>query len=422
MWWCSARQKHEIPGISFRQTGNWTPEDEIFGINCRNVAPEQRKCFPREKRNFIPSKRTFSTVRDHLNWDLVNQTVEIYLNNELINKDIKHNLLTNLIICVNMQKEISKAEYLAGRQHSPCEYFSEIMGGKLMYFKIEKFYYHSKISEYVQSMTKIKQWLINQNREFENYIESLISSELNYHSLDYIQIQTAKRIKTRAGSYIKTPIVIEKNKGIVNIKNKSDNLCILWCLLAHKYYHTITHNKKSEVSTYKKYFDEIIQPEDIKYPIDIQNDIPKFEKLNNIKINVFIYNGSYEEDYDRNKITILYNNMDRNENTINLLLLEDENKHHFVWIKDLSKLICMNTHKHKKRNWCCQCLNFSHESEDKLNEHMKLCMNNEAVKTILPEKNKEDWNGNREDIIKLKNFGNTFAHPFSVFLDLENQE
>ena len=42
MWWCSARQKHEIPGISFRQTGNWTPEDEIFGINCRNVAPKQR--------------------------------------------------------------------------------------------------------------------------------------------------------------------------------------------------------------------------------------------------------------------------------------------------------------------------------------------------------------------------------------------
>ena len=106
------------------------------------------------------------------------------------------------------------------------------------------------------------------------------------------------------------------------------------------------------MSTYKKYFDEIIQPKDIKYPIDIQNDIPKFEKLNNIKINVFIYNGSYEEDYDRNKITILYNNMDRNENTINLLLLEDENKQHFVWKKDLSKLICMNTHKHNNRNWC----------------------------------------------------------------------
>ena len=110
------------------------------------------------------------------------------MNNELINKDIKHNLLTNLIICVNMQKEISKDEYLAGRQHSPSEYFSEIMENKLMYFKIEKLYYHSKISKYVQSMAKIKQWLINQNREFENYIKSLISSELNHHRLDYIQI------------------------------------------------------------------------------------------------------------------------------------------------------------------------------------------------------------------------------------------
>ena len=42
------------------------------------------------------------------------------------------------------------------------------------------------------------------------------------------------------------------------------------------------------------------------------NDITNFEKLNSTKINVFIYNGSYEKDYDRN------------ENTINLLLLENE--------------------------------------------------------------------------------------------------
>ena len=155
------------------------------------------------------------------------------MNNELINKDIKHNLLTNLIIGFNMQKVISKVEYLSGKQHSPDKYFSEIIGGKLSFFRIEPFYYHSKISEYVQSMAKIKQWLINQNREFENYIESLVTSKLIYHSLEFIQIQTAKRIKTRAGSYIKTPILFEKNKGIVNIKNKSDDLCIIWCLLAY---------------------------------------------------------------------------------------------------------------------------------------------------------------------------------------------
>ena len=134
-----------------------------------------------------------------------------------------------------MTKMIKKDVYLAGRQHSPSEFISDIRGGKLIYFQIFKFYYHSKITEYVQSMAKIKQWLINQNREFDNYIEALVTSKLFFHSLDFIQIQTAKRIKTRAGTYIKTPIIFEKNKGIVNIKNKSDDLCIIWCLLAHKY-------------------------------------------------------------------------------------------------------------------------------------------------------------------------------------------
>ena len=35
----------------------------------------------------------------------------------------------------------------------------------------------------------------------------------------------------------------------------------------------------------------MIQQKDIQYPIDIQQDIPKFEKLNNIKINVFDYDA-----------------------------------------------------------------------------------------------------------------------------------
>jgi len=90
-----------------------------------------------------------------VNWDLVNQTVEIYLNNELINKDIKHNLLTNLIICAHMQKEISKAEYLAGREHSPNEYFSEIIGGKLTFVKIEKFIIIQKLANMFNQWQKL---------------------------------------------------------------------------------------------------------------------------------------------------------------------------------------------------------------------------------------------------------------------------
>ena len=53
---------HEIPGISFRQTGNWTPEDEIFGINCRNLAPAKREILSHRNGRFPPFETTLRLV------------------------------------------------------------------------------------------------------------------------------------------------------------------------------------------------------------------------------------------------------------------------------------------------------------------------------------------------------------------------
>ena len=41
---------------------------------------------------------------------------------------------------------------------------------------------------------------------------------------------------------------------------------------------------------------------------------------------------------------------------------------------------------HCKMYWCSQCVKAAAVSQEKLNEHLKLYMNNEAVKAILPEK------------------------------------
>ena len=54
-----------------------------------------------------------------------------------------------------MAKVIDKAEYRVGSVHSPSVCISDIIRGKLMYLKIGKFYHHSKISEYVQALTKV---------------------------------------------------------------------------------------------------------------------------------------------------------------------------------------------------------------------------------------------------------------------------
>ena len=73
------------------------------------------------------------------NRDLIISTVEIYLNNELINKDIKHNLLANLIICFNMQMVTSESVYNHYKQESPDKYIAKIMECKVLYFEIVTF-------------------------------------------------------------------------------------------------------------------------------------------------------------------------------------------------------------------------------------------------------------------------------------------
>ena len=83
------------------------------------------------------------------------------------------------------------------------------------------------------------------------------------------------------------PEKIQNKKAVVNPQNKTDNKCLIWCLLMVKYYDKLKTHKKCQVEYYNKYLNEIIEPQGQEYPINIQKDIPKFEKFNDIKIVVF---------------------------------------------------------------------------------------------------------------------------------------
>jgi len=106
------------------------------------------------------------------------------------------------------------------------------------------------VSEKLVSNQQIKQWSIYQMDEFLKHIENPQKSNLIFHKINFLRIQYSKGEITRVGSYIQTPKILKAKNGIVNIRNKSDDMCIIWCLLANKYFNTITHNKKSETSTY----------------------------------------------------------------------------------------------------------------------------------------------------------------------------
>ena len=141
----------------------------------------------------------------------------------------------------------------------------------------------------------------------EHISKSITTSNSTYNGMNYIKIQTMKSNKTRAGSYIQLPDKIANKKACINIKNEKDDECIIYCMCAHNH-PDVNHASSSD--TYKKFKHEIIKPEGILYPIDILKDIPKFEKLNKIKINVFEYDKDFEN------LQIIYNTRTRNNNVI----------------------------------------------------------------------------------------------------------
>ena len=108
-----------------------------------------------------------------------------------------------------------------------------------------------------------------------------VESASIFDSIKKITVKMFKYHDIRAFSYCKLPKSFCNSKSLVNIQN-NDNYCFLWSILAHKYK---VDNHREKVSHYENPFHELIQG-DIQFPMKIE-DIPTFERLDNLNINVF---------------------------------------------------------------------------------------------------------------------------------------
>ena len=100
-----------------------------------------------------------------------------------------------------------------------------------------------------------------------------------------IDLRVATHDPTRAGSYLQLPKKICESNSVLNIQNK-DNLCALWCILAHLFPKYRTDERRQFTPhAYREHMDEI-DTGDLKFPLRIR-DIGKLERLNNLNINVY---------------------------------------------------------------------------------------------------------------------------------------
>ena len=142
-----------------------------------------------------------------------------------------------------------------------------------------------------------------------------------------MNITISKYQPLRGCSYIVLP-----KSTCINVKNK-DNNCLRWALRSALF---PADNHIYRISSYPS--EDGFNFDRIDFPTPI-NQIKKVEKQNKMAINVFGY---------ENKAIVSYQLSDQPASIarINLLLIYEESKSHYVWIKDLNKLLSDQTKHH----------------------------------------------------------------------------
>lgn len=181
--------------------------------------------------------------------------------------------------------------------------------------------------------------------------------------------------------YIPTPESILKKAAIINPQNNDEN-CFLYCILIH-----LKHLKWNDldkwggwwgVKKYEKHLHELKLGDSIQMPMQLQ-DITKFEKLNNLYINVY----GIDEEGDLNIFPLrICPDIDDNFNTvINLLAIIGEKHNHYTYIHNFKRLVSSSSETPK---WFCPyCLEGFIKTYSSAKNIFKLHKENCYARTII---------------------------------------
>jgi len=182
----------------------------------------------------------------------------------------------------------------------------------------------------------------------------------------------------------------------------TDNQCFKWCI-ARALIPAKREIEKSpdRITKHLRKQAESLNFKGIEFPMNLQA-IDKFERLNpEISVNVFGFDNI-------TKVYPLRISKFKGQKEIDLLLLENK---HYCLVKNLSRLMSMQTSKrHGEIVICRRCLNHF-PNEKALEKHEENCQNHEAIKIVLPE------NGS---VLQFKNHKHSMRVPIVVYADFES--
>ena len=137
----------------------------------------------------------------------------------------------------------------------------------------------------------------------------------------------------------------------------------------------------------------------IEFPVQ-EKDFDKIEVKNNICINVF--------GYENELVFPIYVSDQKFEDSMDLLLLIDDDKSHYVYIKDFDRFMFHKT-KNKNKKWFCKSCLQCFSSENVLIKHKENCLSINGKQSVKLEKG----------IIKFENYFKQIPVPFKIYADFE---
>ena len=145
-------------------------------------------------------------------------------------------------------------------------------------------------------------------------------------------------------SYVKLPAELKiPKKGLIIIKN-NDQKCFLWC---HDRHVNPVKIRPERIRQTDKELVNDLDYDRIEFPVR-EKDFSKIETKNNICINVF--------GHENRLVFPIYISDQKFEDSLDLLLVIDEDKSHYVYIKDFDRFMFHKTKNKNKKYFCKSCL------------------------------------------------------------------
>ena len=188
----------------------------------------------------------------------------------------------------------------------------------------------------------VNEMIAHMKRQIKN--PALLNSRFVFDEVLYIDVDFHQLNLMRGSSYLPLPDWLARKKAIINPKNE-DQECFKWAVITPSRWEEINNNPE-RISKLKR-FEADFDWSGIGFLVSIK-DIKKFELKNQVSINLLVI---------EDRRIYICRKGGNYERIINLMLITESNRKHYVAIKSLSRLLRSQNTKHKRKEcFCVNCL------------------------------------------------------------------